>query len=501
MDRWSGKRAIETRPDSRKGAGVVLRDRFNNNSCKVPICTDEKKPMKFTRFVGSSDKKEKSVLSTYRSSPNGKEVTGTSSKICGSSSSSSVKTEKQPLDSSESSRGSEDEAETEEILELGSDKRRAQNKILYGKAEAESSKLPSSSRINRGFRQRFGLSKQEFRPGPSSQQSTSANRGCSPLLSGVIPSGFGLDKRLSRKADTISKRKVYGESSSSSSARGKNITEPPAEERRRGFNPRGPVSDSRRGRQSILNDGNDVTLVGSQRSVNRSSGRIRFSNRGSGRNGLPSITTADMSQTETSNNLNSPVSLELFSGFPEFGLSGSLSSQDSFRSYNLDGISEILPELDRIEQDIELNYEELLIMETGLLLGGLSLYDQHRDMRLDIDNMSYEELLALEERIGTVSTALTEEEISKCLKTSIYQMKPSSYGSMTKSPCDHKEDADQKEEAKCSICQEEYTIGDEVGRLHCEHTFHVKCVQEWLRMKSWCPICKATAETSSSSSK
>jgi hypothetical protein len=208
-----------------------------------------------------------------------------------------------------------------------------------------------------------------------------------------------------------------------------------------------------------------------------------------------------MSQTEASNNLNSPVSLELFSGFPEFGLSGSLSSQDSFRSYNLDGISEILPELDRIEQDIELNYEELLIMETGLLLGGLSLYDQHRDMRLDIDNMSYEELLALEERIGTVSTALTEEAISKCLKTSIYQMKPSSYGTITRSPCDHKEDADQKEEAKCSICQEEYTKGDEVGRLHCEHTFHVKCVQEWLRMKSWCPICKATAETSSSSSK
>ena len=46
--------------------------------------------------------------------------------------------------------------------------------------------------------------------------------------------------------------------------------------------------------------------------------------------------------------------------------------------------------------------------------------------------------------------------------------------------------------------QEEYTIGDEVGRLHCEHAYHLKCVQEWLRMKSWCPICKTPAETSSS---
>ncbi|KAF8110849.1 hypothetical protein N665_0078s0043 [Sinapis alba] len=480
MDRWSGKRAIEVRPDSKKGVGVVLRDRFN--------ISDEKKPMKFTRFVGSSDKKDnldKSVLS----SSNRKEVIGTFSKIWGSSSS-SLKSEKQPLsqismDSSESSRGSEDELETETLeLPHGRDKlRAAHNKLIYGKVktfDGESSNLPPSASIKRGFRQRFGLRKQEFHPGPSGQ-STSANRGCNPLLSGVIiPSGFGLEKRLSRKVDTFSKRKFYGESSSSSSSSGRKITELPSEERRLVFNPRGSVSDSRRARQCILNvDDNDVASV--ERSVNRGNrSRIRFSNRGSGsRNGL---STTEMSQTDASNNnLNSPVSLELFSGFPEFGLSG----------YNLDGISEILPELDRIEQDIELNYEELLIMETGLLLGGLSFYDQHRDMRLDIDNMSYEELLALEERIGTVSTALTEEAISKSLKTSVYQKKPSSYGFITNSPCDHKEDA------KCSICQEEYTIGDEVGRLHCEHTYHLKCVQEWLRMKSWCPICKTTAETSS----
>ncbi|CAH8387462.1 unnamed protein product [Eruca vesicaria subsp. sativa] len=435
MERWSGKRAIEPRPDSKKGAGVVLRDRFNNN-----ICSDEKKSMKFTRFVGSSYKKEKAVWSSSRY---GKEVTGTSSKIPGSTSSSSVK-EKQPMDSSESSKGSEDERETE-ILE---EPRKA----------VKSTDLPSSSRTKKGFRERFGLGKQEFRPG-------STNRGCSPLLSGVIPSGFGLEKRLSGKVDTINKRRVYGESSSSSSsARGKKIvSELPSEERRLGFNPRGGSASA-----------------GSQRSVDRGGdSRIRFTNRGSGGNGLSSITTREMSQSETSNNLNSPVSLELFSGFPDFG---SLSSQDSFRNYNLDGISEILPELDRIEQDIELNYEELLIMETGLLLGGLSFYDQHRDMRLDIDNMSYEELLALEERIGTVSTALTEEAISKSLKTSIYQIKSSS---------DHKEDA------KCSICQEEYSTGDEVGRLHCEHGYHLKCVQEWLRMKSWCPMCKTNADTSS----
>ena len=68
---------------------------------------------------------------------------------------------------------------------------------------------------------------------------------------------------------------------------------------------------------------------------------------------------------------------------------------------------QILPELDRIEQDIELNYEELLIMESGLLLGGLSFYDQHRDMRLDIDNMSYEVcLLHLQTRLYVLRSSI-----------------------------------------------------------------------------------------------
>lgn len=72
--------------------------------------------------------------------------------------------------------------------------------------------------------------------------------------------------------------------------------------------------------------------------------------------------------------------------------------------------------LERIEQDEELSFEvvsyrvwvflfnwlsvvvkllflilqQILVLETNLFLNGLNFYDQHRDMRLDIDNMSYE---------------------------------------------------------------------------------------------------------------
>lgn len=34
--------------------------------------------------------------------------------------------------------------------------------------------------------------------------------------------------------------------------------------------------------------------------------------------------------------------------------------------------------------------QQLLGLETNWILAGLNIHDQHRDMRLDIDNMSYE---------------------------------------------------------------------------------------------------------------
>jgi len=128
----------------------------------------------------------------------------------------------------------------------------------------------------------------------------------------------------------------------------------------------------------------------------------------------------------------------------------------------------------------------LLVLETNLLLSGLGLHDQHQDMRLDIDNMSYEELLALEEHIGSVSTALTEEQFAKWVNQSVYKAKKSD-GDVNKITVDDVNDV------KCSICQEEYDEGEVIGRMQCDHQYHVCCIHEWLRQKNWCPICKASA--------
>uniref|UniRef100_A0A0E0DJ61 RING-type E3 ubiquitin transferase n=1 Tax=Oryza meridionalis TaxID=40149 RepID=A0A0E0DJ61_9ORYZ len=114
----------------------------------------------------------------------------------------------------------------------------------------------------------------------------------------------------------------------------------------------------------------------------------------------------------------------------------------------------------------------------SIFYGGVDIHDRHRDMRLDIDNMSYEELLALEERIGNVSTGLSEEEATKLLK----QRKFSSWRLEAS-----------VEEEPCCICQEEYVDGDDLGTLDCGHDFHFGCIRQWLVVKNTCPICKNTA--------
>jgi len=105
--------------------------------------------------------------------------------------------------------------------------------------------------------------------------------------------------------------------------------------------------------------------------------------------------------------------------------------------------------------------------------------DRHRGMRMDIDGMSYEELLALGERIGTVNTGLSDDALAKCLNRSIYM--PTASGSH--------EDCDRK----CSVCQEEYLAGEELGKMACKHNYHMPCIQRWLRQKNWCPVCKSVA--------
>lgn len=126
-------------------------------------------------------------------------------------------------------------------------------------------------------------------------------------------------------------------------------------------------------------------------------------------------------------------------------------------------------------------FAEIMMLQGSLMMGGRSeRFDRYREWRLDVDHMSYEELLELGDRIGHVNTGLKEDEIVCCLRKS----KPSD-NCFSKFPSET--------ERKCSICQEDYEEDDEIGRLDCGHFFHIDCVKQWLVRRNMCPICKTAA--------
>ncbi|XP_037473497.1 probable E3 ubiquitin-protein ligase ZFP1 isoform X4 [Triticum dicoccoides] len=112
----------------------------------------------------------------------------------------------------------------------------------------------------------------------------------------------------------------------------------------------------------------------------------------------------------------------------------------------------------------------------------IHLIDEQWDMGLDIDGMTYEELLALQEQIGDVNTGLPERYICQNLRVHWYVVPRAARGS------------DQSvEKDACIICQEEFEARDLVGALDCGHKYHEVCIRQWLMVKNLCPICKATA--------
>ncbi|RLN21667.1 uncharacterized protein C2845_PM07G19540 [Panicum miliaceum] len=121
--------------------------------------------------------------------------------------------------------------------------------------------------------------------------------------------------------------------------------------------------------------------------------------------------------------------------------------------------------------------EEIMMFQTRVLLGGMNMYDRYQDWRLDVDNMTYEELLELGDKIGYVNTGLREDEITRIIR----KVKHPSYGSFRFAT---------EMERKCSICQEEFEANEEMGRLECGHSYHVYCIKQWLSQKNTCPVCK-----------
>ncbi|KAK7311544.1 hypothetical protein RJT34_09759 [Clitoria ternatea] len=97
---------------------------------------------------------------------------------------------------------------------------------------------------------------------------------------------------------------------------------------------------------------------------------------------------------------------------------------------------------------------------------------------IDPDELSYEELIELEEFIGEEAKGLSANEISLCLYPYTCQS------------CETKSGID-----RCVICQVEYEEGEALVALKCDHPYHTDCISKWLQIKKVCPICSNEVST------
>ncbi|XP_063814607.1 E3 ubiquitin-protein ligase ARK2C isoform X1 [Pseudophryne corroboree] len=103
---------------------------------------------------------------------------------------------------------------------------------------------------------------------------------------------------------------------------------------------------------------------------------------------------------------------------------------------------------------------------------------------------SYEELLQLEDRLGSVTRGAVQNIIERCTFPHKYKKRIPHDGKDTK---EDEEEADTDE--KCTICLSMLEDGEDVRRLPCMHLFHQVCVDQWLVTSKKCPICRVDIET------
>eukprot|EP00401_Gymnodinium_catenatum_P026954 CAMPEP_0117507938 /NCGR_PEP_ID=MMETSP0784-20121206/26683_1 /TAXON_ID=39447 /ORGANISM="" /LENGTH=460 /DNA_ID=CAMNT_0005303461 /DNA_START=47 /DNA_END=1429 /DNA_ORIENTATION=+ len=106
---------------------------------------------------------------------------------------------------------------------------------------------------------------------------------------------------------------------------------------------------------------------------------------------------------------------------------------------------------------------QMLLLNTEALAGG------------------YEERLMEVQEMLSRRRGLSNETISRVDKFSWED--PGSGGSQTSAA-----------QTQCMVCLSNFAQGEEVRRLPCSHVFHARCIDEWLRRCTDCPICKADVD-------
>ncbi|KAJ8759318.1 hypothetical protein K2173_006838 [Erythroxylum novogranatense] len=98
---------------------------------------------------------------------------------------------------------------------------------------------------------------------------------------------------------------------------------------------------------------------------------------------------------------------------------------------------------------------------------------------VDPDELSYEELLALGEVVGTESRGLSADRIAS-LPSVKYNSASIQNGSND----------------SCVICRVDFEDGETLTVLSCKHSYHSECINNWLKINKVCPVCSTEVSSS-----
>ncbi|CAK0890371.1 unnamed protein product, partial [Prorocentrum cordatum] len=104
--------------------------------------------------------------------------------------------------------------------------------------------------------------------------------------------------------------------------------------------------------------------------------------------------------------------------------------------------------------------------------------------RLDVDRLSYEELLVLFPGNGRSRPIPSPEELARLpTRRATHREVGAGEGAALKEGIDH----------KCAVCYENYQLGEELKTLPCLHVYHAACIDRWLQSEIpgavSCPVC------------
>ncbi|KAB5548026.1 hypothetical protein DKX38_011432 [Salix brachista] len=126
---------------------------------------------------------------------------------------------------------------------------------------------------------------------------------------------------------------------------------------------------------------------------------------------------------------------------------------------------------------VESNFSSYLILLSPMGLNWL-LIAQETWEEVDPDELSYEELLALGDVVGTESRGLSPDTIAS-LPSINYKAGSSQNGSND----------------SCVICRLDYEDGETLTLLSCKHSYHSECINNWLKINKVCPVCSTEVST------